>query len=60
MQPSVEFYLFACCWGCCSMPASRLYMNSMFGQFDTGIKIGRREMEVKSVSLKPNGPFLEK
>ena len=42
------------------MPTSRLYMKSMFAQFDTRIKIGRREMEVKSVSLKPNGSFWEK
>jgi hypothetical protein len=42
------------------MTVSRFYMNPMFGQFDTRIKIGRREMEVKSLSLKPNGPFWKK
>jgi len=42
------------------MPASRPYMKSRFGPFDTRIKIGRREMEAKSVSLQPKWAALEK
>ena len=42
------------------MPASRLYMKSMFGQFDTRRKIGHQEMEAKSVSLQLKWAVLEK
>lgn len=42
------------------MPASRPYMKSRFGPFDTRIKIGRRVMEAKSVSLQPKWAALEK